>query len=319
MSAMPPPPPHPDLAYAVPVGHREGVLPRVWPSYCDFVILLGTVLGAQVCICVMLAVYLVATGTPAGVLGDKVMELVAQPPVFAGVLGLTICIEACAAVVPAILSPTPFRARLSLTGSRISWVVLVLAAIGSTAYGVSFDAFAQLFSLRSASLEQLSDTLSSAEGFSAAVIAFLVCVAGPIVEELVFRGYIQTRLVARHGAFVGILLASLFFAILHMNPLHSTFAFGFGICMGIMAHRSGSIFPTIFAHIVNNSFATLANWTLPAPQTWETQLMVGLGAGGVSVVLLASQFLVKPRRRPAWPQSVPCEPPAMPDRAPPPP
>jgi membrane protease YdiL (CAAX protease family) len=315
MSAIPP---TPDLEYASPAGRGDPRLPRVWPAYCDFVILLGTVLVAQVALCIVLAIYLTATGVPVGSLADRMMALVQRPPVFAAGLAVTICIELCAAIVPALCSPTAWHERLALRKVRISWVVLMLAAIGSTAYGISFDAFSNLLALRSSSLEQLSETLSGAEGLPAIAIVFCICVAGPIAEELVFRGYIQTRLVARHGAMLGIFLTAVFFAILHMNPLHSAFAFGFGICMGVMALRAGSIVPTIVAHMFNNSFATLANWALPAPETWWGDLLVGVLAGGVAVLLLVPLLVVRAKRPRASPQSAPCVPPATPDRERPP-
>ena len=70
----------------------------------------------------------------------------------------------------------------------------------------------------------------------------------PVVEEFVHRGVVQSAL-ARHGAAVSILGASLFFAAMHVPENHA-WAFAFGIVFGAMYWRCGSLWPPIITHSV---------------------------------------------------------------------
>src|SRR5438067_2099052 len=69
-----------------------------------------------------------------------------------------------------------------------------------------------------------------------------------IGEELLCRGYIQTRLSQRWGRTVSILVTAILFAILHMDPLQSTFAFGLGVYLGLITERTGSLRPAMVCH-----------------------------------------------------------------------
>jgi uncharacterized protein len=82
-----------------------------------------------------------------------------------------------------------------------------------------------------------------------------VAVAAPIVEELLFRGYLQTSLTTRFGAPVAILLASLLFALVHMQPYAIPALMLIGLTFGYLYHRTGSLKVNIALHVVNNALA----------------------------------------------------------------
>jgi membrane protease YdiL (CAAX protease family) len=100
-------------------------------------------------------------------------------------------------------------------------------------------------------------------GFSVATIFLLLSyIVVAFGEELVFRGYIQTRLVANNGALVGVGAASLLYAL--YNVPSGFFCFGgdiglalvygawrisTGLVYGYIFHRSQSIVPSIIVHI----------------------------------------------------------------------
>ena len=100
-------------------------------------------------------------------------------------------------------------------------------------------------------------------GFSVATIFLLLSyVVIAFGEELVFRGYIQTRLVVNNGALVGVGGASLLYALYNV-PLgffcyggdiglalvYGAWRVSTGLVYGYIFHRSQNIVPSIIVHI----------------------------------------------------------------------
>ncbi|MGE5701129.1 MAG: lysostaphin resistance A-like protein [Clostridia bacterium] len=74
----------------------------------------------------------------------------------------------------------------------------------------------------------------------------------PIAEEVLFRGVIQTYLVRRWGAFLGILVSSIWFASVHIDVALFVPLFTISVAIGYMRHRFDSIWPAILLHSMNN-------------------------------------------------------------------
>ena len=94
----------------------------------------------------------------------------------------------------------------------------------------------------------------------------------PIVEELLFRGYLLARLskqeITLNSAMIfswkGLIFSSILFGILHSNLLAGTFA---GLAYGIVRFRSASILDAVIAHGVTNLLLSLmviytSNWSM---------------------------------------------------------
>lgn len=82
--------------------------------------------------------------------------------------------------------------------------------------------------------------------------AFLVIetvVLAPFVEELVTRGVLLHRWGYKWGAWHGALFSSLFFAVLHLDPLG---AFAFGMVMAMLYLSTGSLLVPILCHAMYN-------------------------------------------------------------------
>lgn len=96
-------------------------------------------------------------------------------------------------------------------------------------------------------------------GMSRNVLGILsIAVMAPLVEELLFRGAIQGHL-QRSGKSprTAILLSSLIFGLIHVNPAQVPFAFCIGLVFGWLYYRTGSVIPGMLGHFLNNSIATL--------------------------------------------------------------
>ncbi len=88
-------------------------------------------------------------------------------------------------------------------------------------------------------------------------------VIGPLFEELLFRGLIQTTMrsflfEAGNRAWLAIAFSSGFFMIMHQDPGHWPALFVLGMCMGYAYEKSGSLWRPIFIHSIFNATAVVA-------------------------------------------------------------
>lgn len=82
----------------------------------------------------------------------------------------------------------------------------------------------------------------------------LVIVA-PLTEEMFFRGVVLSGFVRRYSPAVAILLSALLFSLIHINPYQMTSAFGIGLILAWIRILSGSLWPCIYLHALNNGAA----------------------------------------------------------------
>jgi membrane protease YdiL (CAAX protease family) len=93
----------------------------------------------------------------------------------------------------------------------------------------------------------------------------IVCVGAPLIEELFFRGLLQTRLVDVAGPAGGIVIASVLFGAAHMiawqgwvTVVYAIAIAGGGLVLGLMRHVSSRLGPGIAAHAFFNAQAVVA-------------------------------------------------------------
>ncbi len=123
--------------------------------------------------------------------------------------------------------------------------------------------------------------------------AGLTCVVAPIGEEFLFRGFIFTALRNWRGLWPAALITGLLFGAVHAGSapaldLLPLAALGFGLCL--LYRATGSLYPCIAAHCINNSlaFGSLEHWSWQIPVLMVASLLVlsslafGLTAAGVS-------------------------------------
>lgn len=104
-------------------------------------------------------------------------------------------------------------------------------------------------------------------GIDFAVLGVLICLVGPAVEELYFRGLLLRGLLGRFAsirnawAVIGpIVLCAVYFSLVHLEPLVILGLFAFGLVLGALAWWSGRLGPGYVAHLTFNAvaFAALA-------------------------------------------------------------
>lgn len=98
--------------------------------------------------------------------------------------------------------------------------------------------------------------------FAATSSPWLILVAGaviaPIVEEIIFRGFIFAGFKARYGWVKAAVLSSGLFAMIHFQPLAIIGIFLMGMIFAFLYQYSGSIWPGIIMHMSTNLLALVA-------------------------------------------------------------
>ena len=94
--------------------------------------------------------------------------------------------------------------------------------------------------------------------FSGIAGALNACIFGPLIEEICFRGIVLDGLLKmRCRPWLAILLSSLLFALLHGLGANFVTALLFGILVGWLYWRTGSIIPGLIIHVTNNSLTAI--------------------------------------------------------------
>ncbi|MFQ5893460.1 MAG: lysostaphin resistance A-like protein [Nitrospinota bacterium] len=108
---------------------------------------------------------------------------------------------------------------------------------------------------------------------------WVVGLAPALIEELLFRGYIQTTLVGRLGVQRGIWVTAALFALVHLGMLRIPFDLIVSYIMGYMVVRYRSVWPAVVFHLTNNVVNLAVLNFLPGFDTEQLS--------GVSLVLMA--------------------------------
>lgn len=81
---------------------------------------------------------------------------------------------------------------------------------------------------------------------------FVVAAAPAVLEEIVFRGLLQGRLLALLGERVGLIATAAAFALCHGMPAVLPIHFGLGLYLGWLRRRAGSLLPGMLTHFAYN-------------------------------------------------------------------
>ena len=154
-----------------------------------------------------------------------------------------------------------------------------------------------LFLEESESLKEMSQIFRDhgASGFLIP-LSLMIGMTPAVCEELLFRGYLQTRLAASLNPLAGILISSGMFAAFHLDFVHVIAVFPMGLFLGWVSWRSGSLIPAMMGHFVNNFISVVAVVMAPegqadvlaAPAIAISLTIIALGILGMSATVTAS-------------------------------
>ncbi len=164
-----------------------------------------------------------------------------------------------------------FKSYRRQTIFMVLWMSLMTALLAAVAnYGMAYLLQNTAFS-GNASVDQYG-----VNGFWPTVLAVVVLPA--IVEELFFRGVLFSAL-ERCGTWPALILSAIAFAMIHGDLNNFAGPLVAGLIYGYLTYVLDSIWPAIFAHMVNNALALfLSNTaeTFSALGLWPYILLAGI-------------------------------------------
>lgn len=96
--------------------------------------------------------------------------------------------------------------------------------------------------------------------FDMAIAVFVLIGIGPIIEEIVFRGFLLQTLLSRIKPLFASLIAAGFFALVHFEFQSIGMIFFLALVINWLFIRSRSIWPCVAFHMINNGIALILEW-----------------------------------------------------------
>jgi uncharacterized protein len=162
------------------------------------------------------------------------------------------------------LRPLPIERilRVGLTMGLVTLLLTILVSLALQQVGLRPNQFEQFTFVRDSGPTGL------------AVVLFLAAISAPFTEELFFRGFLFGFYRRRQPVWVAYIVSGALFAAAHLAPMRMNPAQMAGLAIGIFVlgtllswtyQRTGSLYPSMVAHAVNNSTALLLLYSVPLP------------------------------------------------------
>jgi uncharacterized protein len=187
------------------------------------------------------------------------------------------------------VNPADFGLRSTRVPSALGWAVLAWAS-----FYVFTAAFVALIGANPND-DQLPKELGADESTLALLaVAFLVAVVAPVAEEFFFRGYFYGSLRNWRGVWPAAIGTGVVFGAIHGSSADAAFLlplafFGFALCL--LYEKTGSLYPGIAVHCVNNSiaFGATQHWS------WQIPVLLVCALAAITAVALGVRHVWSPR------------------------
>jgi uncharacterized protein len=200
--------------------------------------------------------------------------------------------------------------RRQLAVRRPAWSHLALAVLGFPGLSLLADGVARLFNFLP-TFHYQAEVAKLIEMWPWWFGVLAIGAVPALSEELWFRGFLGRGLVGRFGLLGGMLLSSVFFGLMHLDPPHIMGTLAMGLCLHFAYLMTRSVWIPVLLHFLNNSLAVLAasvhegDWAYtaaqtPAPGHYLTAVVLCLA---VACALYRSRARVTPGRSgpvPGW-------------------
>lgn len=254
--------------------------PRVWPTLLVLLAgLPGLVVGVGVIVVIAAAIDGVSVMGADGSqrIDDWILEIAPTPKALVMLLPQMAALCALALFLAAI-SPMRVTERLDLRATRVGGATIALCLLGTLGVQFTVTQLSEiLIDEPSEALLLVTAMLIEPTGWYGALVLVVASVGAGFSEELFFRGYVQSRLVAAWGAARGLIVPTLGFASMHFDVQHSLAVLPLGLWFGLVAWHTRSTWTAIACHTLNNFVAIVL-----ARAGWPEEFG-GVGAG-VSLV-----------------------------------
>ncbi|MBV9229652.1 MAG: CPBP family intramembrane metalloprotease [Chloroflexi bacterium] len=88
---------------------------------------------------------------------------------------------------------------------------------------------------------------------SFATFVFILCAIAPFCEEILFRGVLFRWLTTKLPPMAAVLISAFVFAVFHFSIIALASTFVLGVVNALLVRRSGSVWPGILLHALNNA------------------------------------------------------------------
>ncbi|NOZ61921.1 MAG: CPBP family intramembrane metalloprotease [Calditrichaeota bacterium] len=193
-------------------------------------------------------------------------------------------------IVPALIYVLHFKYPLAKTFRlrRVSVPLMGISVILGVGLSVIVDEFDRLFQMilpMPDILKQMMEKSLAVDSFGdLMIIGFSAVVLAAVLEEMLFRGFVQTSFEHAFDVTRAVMATAIIFAVTHLNPWWTVQFTFFGIFLGVMAWKSGSIIPTIIVHFVNNAIALIYSNVPAEKMSWyagENHLRIPILIAGI--------------------------------------
>ena len=103
--------------------------------------------------------------------------------------------------------------------------------------------------------KRANDLFDAAQGAWIVLLFVIVVICAPLVEEIVYRGFIQHNLAVAYGARISLLLTSFWFAAVHLQLAEFPGLFAFALVLGLCFSRTKRLGLSIVTHVSFNATA----------------------------------------------------------------
>ena len=135
------------------------------------------------------------------------------------------------------------------------WVLVPMVMIATLATGFAVDPLSKLLPPTPEWFDRLNEQMLTGTPLWATLLS--VSVFAPLFEEWLCRGLVLRGLLTRMKPVWAMVISSLFFALIHLNPWQALPAFILGMLFAYVYYRTGSLKLTMLMHCTNNTFAAL--------------------------------------------------------------
>ena len=111
--------------------------------------------------------------------------------------------------------------------------------------------------LKPEELQIVSDFMSNGIGLIQVLFFLLIVISIPLIEELVFRGFLWKLFEWKLTPYQTWITISILFASIHLEPLHILGLLPFSFFVGWLRYKTNQLGPSIIAHMANNAVACL--------------------------------------------------------------
>ncbi len=236
--------------------------PRVWTP---FTTLLAAAVGGQIgTVVAMIAVgvgvgfVMGAQGADSATIQARVQEIYEMP--LPSLLLLLVPFQIGMALVmlfAAWRSKEPIRECFGLlpqTGRVLSGLKLATLAAFALSIAWAYVIVSNLFESESTTTTPLGSVITDCSWWAISLVSIISSVIPAVVEEALYRGYLQRRLLQRWSPAFSIGISTLLFALLHGDSLqHIVSVVPLGGITGLLAYRTNSIKPGMLVHALYNA------------------------------------------------------------------